>query len=150
VGYKIYVCNLFPKLMISTGLPCGPVHFEGAQFGTDDPAVQQIIESNAQFGTSIHFKDTEEEMARMGRALREERAAIRGKERKKLLQQMKEDEEADNREKEAEEKAAKERLKAEKRESDLAGDEKKDAKKDEKKEPAFDQSSFDKQAEKKK
>lgn len=101
---KIYVCNLWKELTIGKH-----IHFHGGEFTTDDVALQHLIESNNAFGSAIHFKDTEEEMARQARIKDEEQRAKRAQERKAILAEM-----------EAEDKAEQDRIAQEKADNDAA------------------------------
>lgn len=94
-----YVNNLQKELMIGT-TSIGykkPVRFLNGFYETDDPKIQGLIERNGAFGASIHFKDTEEEMARLGREKSEKATAEKARLRQEMIDQMK-----------AEDKAAKE------------------------------------------
>lgn len=98
---RIYVCNLYRELQIGA-----KIKFKDGKFMTDDPVLQQQIESRGEFGASIHYQDGIEEMAREGRRIREEESALRASRRKALM------DEVDKEEKEAAEAAKKEKAAA--------------------------------------
>jgi hypothetical protein len=87
---KQYICNLWRNLQMGKN-----IRFVDGFFETDDPKLQAIIENNGQFGANIHFKDCEEEMERQGRIRREEEASRRASERKRILDEIAAEEQAD-------------------------------------------------------
>ena len=116
MSYKSYVCNLWKELRI------GPkVAFKNGFFETDDPQLQGLIERNNAFGSAIHFKDTEEEMARQGRVREEEASAKRAQARQAMLDEMKKEEQEDEKRKKL--RAEEDREKAEQEEEQRKIDE---------------------------
>ncbi len=102
-----YVNNFHKQLQIGKH-----VKFDNGFFETEDPELQALIESNNAFGVHIHFKDTPEEMARLGLKRQEEEAAEKARKRREFLAEIKAEE--DEAEKEKVEKQEKEKVEAEK------------------------------------
>ncbi len=76
---KQYVNNLHKELQIGKH-----VKFRGGSFETEDPKLQELIERDNAFGSAIHFKDSIEEMERLGREGEEKAAEELTKEKKVL------------------------------------------------------------------
>ncbi len=97
---KQYVNNLHKELRIGRH-----VKFQKGFFETEDPLLQAQIEGTNDFGSSIHFVDSVEEMERIGRERQEGVAGEKAKKRKELLDEIAAEEKAaeDNDKKEARE-----------------------------------------------
>lgn len=75
-----YVCNLWPELVIGA-----KIKFMGGFFETSDEKLQHLIESRDAFGTSIHYKDSLEEMEANSRLQAEHAANDKARKRQELL-----------------------------------------------------------------
>ena len=87
---KQYVNNLHKQLQIGKY-----VKFVDGFYETDDPKLQAQIEGTNAFGPSIHYKDSLEEMARLGREREEQGASERIKERRRITQEIADEKEAE-------------------------------------------------------
>lgn len=85
-----YVCNIWKGLQIGKH-----VKFRGGSFETEDPKLQELVERNNAFGSAIHFKDSLEEMERIGRERDEKASVERIKERKRVLREIADEEKAE-------------------------------------------------------
>ena len=84
MALKIYVCNKYKSLRI--GRHC---QFRDGVFETEDPKLQHQIESCDAWTIDIHYQDTEEEMARIGRERLEAKNAEVARARKQVLDEQK-------------------------------------------------------------
>ena len=90
VQLKQYVCNFYKELQLGRD-----VKFQNGFFETNDPKIQTKIESSQGFGVNIHFKDSLEEMARIGRERQETEAAEKAERRTAVLEELAKEEEAE-------------------------------------------------------
>ena len=106
MALKIYVCNRWKSLQIGKD-----IRFAEGEFATDDPVLQSLVERNNAWGVQIHYKDSEEEMARQGRLKQEEEAA----EKARAIQQHLDEEAAQEKARKKEEDAERAKVIAETR-----------------------------------
>ena len=78
-----YVCNLYKELQSGS-----KGKFSMGFFETDDPVLQAQIESTNGFGPHIHYRDSLEEMERIGREREEQTQGERARKRKEFLAEM--------------------------------------------------------------
>ena len=94
-----YVNNFHKQLQIGKH-----IKFDNGFFETEDTELQALIESNNAFGVHIHFKDTPEEMARLGLKRQEDEAAEKARKRTAFLAEIKAEEDEVKKEKAEKEK----------------------------------------------
>jgi len=99
MALRLYVCNTYKQLRIGKY-----IQFKEGSYETEEKDLQELIEANNLFGISIHFKDTIEEMEKLGKERDEQGAAKRAAERKRIMTEMDEDERIE-RERKADKKA---------------------------------------------
>jgi len=87
MSLRQYVCNTYKQLRIGKY-----VQFKEGSYETEEKDLQELIEGNNLFGVSIHFKDTIEEMDRLGKERDEKGAAERAAERRRIMTEIDEDE----------------------------------------------------------
>ena len=112
MSYRAYVCNFFKELQI--GNNARGIKFQNGFFETDDPEIQQVIETSQGFGVHIHLKDSLEEMERIGKERQEAAAGEKAKRKKEVLDEIAADDKAESDKKaklEAEAKKASEKRK---------------------------------------
>ncbi len=113
MSLKQYVNNFHKQLQIGKH-----VKFDNGFYETEDLELQALIESNNAFGVHIHFKDTPEEMARIGLKRQEGMAGEKARKRKEVLAEIAAEEEAEKQkqaEAEKKEKADKEKSSSERK-----------------------------------
>lgn len=124
MALRQYVCNTWKKLQIGKY-----VKFKGGAFETEDQKLQELIEKNNAFGSAIHYKDSLDEMNRLGREREEQATVARAKERKRVLREIADEEKAESDKRaaiKAEEKETEEerqRLEESQRRADVAAEE---------------------------
>ena len=89
MAFRAYVCNLYKSLRIGKD-----VKFENGLFETDDTEIQGKIEASNGFGVHIHYRDSVEEMERIGRQRQEKEAADKARKRREFLAEMEAEENA--------------------------------------------------------
>lgn len=104
MGLRQYTCNFHKSLMLGNKRD-GMAQFADGYFETEDPRIQHMIESNNAFGTSIHFKDSVEEMERIGRQRQEKVAGEAAALRKKIMDEQAAEEKEQQKQKSAKAKA---------------------------------------------
>lgn len=91
MALKQFTCNFYKELQIGKR-----VKFKNGFFETEDPGLQAQIEQSSGFGVHIHYKDSIEEMERIGRERQENTAAEKARKRKEFLDEMDAEEKAES------------------------------------------------------
>lgn len=85
-----YTCNRYKELRIGKS-----IKFENGFYETDDVELQELMEANDWFGVHIHFKDSIEEMERVGLERQEAVSGEKARKKAEFLKEMNAEERAE-------------------------------------------------------